>query len=405
MKKISIIVMALVALIGFNACTDDDALVFTAQDPVEAITFTNSVSSEYVLTIEASNNTAERFVWQSPDFGVDTAITYALQGSGESTFETFTGLGTTAANDIPVTVQQLFDLAATAGLDNDPLTSQVDADGNPILDSDGDPVPNNAGELFFRLVASVGTTDGGPSTISDILPINVFLPEPVIEEVEFPKLYVVGSFLEASGYGPNWTASENAPAIMARDEEDTQYEGFVFFNDAGANYKFLPTTTSFDGDYGDAGASDGSYTEILVQEGEVNCGLPAGSVAGYYLVRANLTDVDNITYSVEPAEWALVGGATPLGWPAGGTEGVPGNDHDMTYDATTQVWTITINLTAGEFKFRANDDWALNLGGDAGNDGSMDFNGPNLSVDADGTYVVTLDLSNPRGYSYSAVLQ
>ncbi|WP_299260912.1 SusE domain-containing protein [uncultured Aquimarina sp.] len=404
MKKISILLLAFVTVISFNACTDDDQLVFTAQPDPEGVSFINTFSSQYVLTDETASNLAERFVWESPDFGADTPVTYELQGSITSTFDDIQVLGSTQENNIPITVSRMIEFANSAGLDNDPETSTIDENGDPVLDSDGEPIPNNAGELFLRLRATVGS-QGGEEILSDVQSIVVSLPEPVVEEVEFPKLYVVGSFLEASGYGPNWTASENAPAIMARDEVDTQYEGFVFFNDAAANYKFLPTTTSFDGDYGDAGASGGSYTEILVQEGEVDCGLPAGSVAGYYLVKADLTDEMNITYSVEPAEWAIVGGATPLGWPAGGTEGVPGNDHDMTYDAATQVWTITINLTAGEFKFRANDDWALNLGGDAGNDGSMDFNGPNLSVDADGTYVVTLDLSSPRGYSYSAVLQ
>ncbi|AXT53539.1 SusF/SusE family outer membrane protein [Aquimarina sp. BL5] len=404
MKKISILLLAFVTVISFNACTDDDQLIFTAQPDPEGVSFVNTFSSQYVLTDETASNLAERFVWESPDFGVDTPVTYELQGSITSTFDDIQVLGSTQENNLPITVSRMIEFANSAGLDNDPETFTTDENGDPVLDADGEPIPNNAGELFVRLRATVGS-QGGQEILSDIQPVVVSLPEPVIEEIEFPKLYVVGSFLEASGYGANWTPSENAPAIQARDEEDTQYEGFVFFNDAGANYKFLPSTTSFDGAYGDAGASNGSYSELLLEGGGVDCGLPAGSVAGYYLVKADLTDAANITYSIEPSEWALVGGATPLGWPAGGTEGVPGNDHDMTYDATTQVWTITINLSAGEFKFRANDDWALNLGGDAGNDGSMDFNGPNLSVDADGTYLVTLDLSNPRGYSYSAELQ
>jgi hypothetical protein len=35
----------------------------------------------------------------------------------------------------------------------------------------------------------------------------------------------------------------------------------------------------------------------------------------------------------------------------------------------------------------------------------MNYDGPNLSVDAGGTYNVVLDLSNPRKYSYSVTLQ
>ncbi len=73
----------------------------------------------------------------------------------------------------------------------------------------------------------------------------------------------------------------------------------------------------------------------------------------------------------------------------------------MTYNPTTKKWEITIALTAGEFKFRANNGWSLNLGGDNNGDGSMDFGGPNLTVTTAGTYTVILDLSNPRAYTYS----
>jgi hypothetical protein len=58
-------------------------------------------------------------------------------------------------------------------------------------------------------------------------------------------------------------------------------------------------------------------------------------------------------------------------------------------------------MTAGEFKFRANDAWTINLGGDSDADDSMNYDGPNLSVAAAGSYNVVLDLSNPRKYTYT----
>ncbi len=53
---------------------------------------------------------------------------------------------------------------------------------------------------------------------------------------------------------------------------------------------------------------------------------------------------------------ALIGDATPDGWNC---------DQNMTWNPTTRVFTATINLVAGDIKFRANDDWAVNLGGDS----------------------------------------
>ncbi|MFN7013687.1 MAG: DUF5116 domain-containing protein, partial [Bacteroidia bacterium] len=61
--------------------------------------------------------------------------------------------------------------------------------------------------------------------------------------------------------------------------------------------------------------------------------------------------------------------------------------------------------TAGGYKFRANNAWDINLGADSDLDGSMNYGGPDLSVDTAGTYNVVLDLSNPRQYTYSVTLQ
>jgi hypothetical protein len=70
----------------------------------------------------------------------------------------------------------------------------------------------------------------------------------------------------------------------------------------------------------------------------------------------------------------VIGSATAGGW---------GSDQDMTYNATTRTWTITTNLVVGEMKFRANDDWAVNLG-DNGNDGKPEINGANIPITSAG---------------------
>jgi len=182
MKKISIILLAFVTVISFNACTDDDQLIFTAQPDPEGVSFVNTFSSQYVLTDETSSNLAERFVWESPDFGVDTPVTYQLQGSITSTFDDVQVLGSTQENNLPITVSRMIEFANSAGLDNDPETFTTDENGDPVLDADGEPIPNNAGELFLRLRATVGS-QGGEEILSDIQPIVVSLPEPVIEEI------------------------------------------------------------------------------------------------------------------------------------------------------------------------------------------------------------------------------
>ena len=52
------------------------------------------------------------------------------------------------------------------------------------------------------------------------------------------------------------------------------------------------------------------------------------------------------------------------------------------------MFTVTLDLTAASFKFRANDDWAVNLGGDMN---ALTQDGSNFSVAEDGNYTITLN--------------
>jgi hypothetical protein len=74
----------------------------------------------------------------------------------------------------------------------------------------------------------------------------------------------------------------------------------------------------------------------------------------------------------------------------------------MTYDKTKKLWSVTANLTAAEFKFRANNAWTYNLGKlkTAPNGVNLQYDGDNIAVEA-GNYTITLDLSVPRVYKYT----
>ena len=110
---------------------------------------------------------------------------------------------------------------------------------------------------------------------------------------------------------------------------------------------------------------------------------------GYYLIKANLIEK---TYSWLKTEWGIIGPAQPGGWD---------NDSNMTYSVATGLWTTTLDLVAGDMKFRANDAWTINYG-DTGADRKLDFEGANIPVAVAGNYSVTLDLRGPI-YRYSIV--
>jgi hypothetical protein len=52
-------------------------------------------------------------------------------------------------------------------------------------------------------------------------------------------------------------------------------------------------------------------------------------------------------------------------------------------------------------KFRANHDWGYNYGSTAAN-ATLDANGSNIPISLEADYYVTLDLSSPQAYTYSA---
>lgn len=96
-----------------------------------------------------------------------------------------------------------------------------------------------------------------------------------------------------------------------------------------------------------------------------------------YSIEMNLGTPNAYTYSVN--RWGLIGDA----------QGSWSDDTDMTWDAVNNVFTVTLDLvSSGSFKFRANDGWDVNYGGDLDN---LTPGGDNITLDSDGNYTVTFD--------------
>lgn len=133
------------------------------------------------------------------------------------------------------------------------------------------------------------------------------------------------------------------------------------------------------------------------------------ATAGYYRIMAD-SGASPKTFSVTLiTAWGIIGDAKVFG----ALNSLP----PMTYDPAIKKWKTVISLKGGKsFKFRANNSNVINLGsGDAGA-GSPDYagavmkyNGATISVPGLSTvtlpYIVTLDLSSPRNYSYTFVKQ
>lgn len=160
-------------------------------------------------------------------------------------------------------------------------------------------------------------------------------------------------------------------------------------NTNGSQNEFI-FVLSFDGLYGQTWGGT-TYLIHAAVGGTMN---PAdfGINGGWYglrttknLVEKFSVDVSALNASLGPlSDWGLVGSATPNGW--------SGPDLEM-HDLGGNVYALYAQLTAGEFKFRYNEDWGQNYG-DNGLDGTLEPGGANIPIAADGLYYIEMDLNN-----------
>lgn len=108
-------------------------------------------------------------------------------------------------------------------------------------------------------------------------------------------------------------------------------------------------------------------------------------------------DAAGSTVSISPATtWGVIGNATSNGWDKSSA---------LDYDPTTKLWSNVLVLTAGEYKFRANDGWDISLGAISGHEeevaGELSAGGGNLKMVEPHAYIVTLNLTEAGKYTYS----
>lgn len=191
---------------------------------------------------------------------------------------------------------------------------------------------------------------------------------------------IPGNYVGASYPGTtlgDWSP-DKSPQIISTIAAPDKLEGYVYMANAANEWKFA-TQPNWNGpNYGDGGAGklDGNGPNIA-------------SPAGYYKLNANTT---TMTFTAVKTVWGVIGSATPQSW----------NDETLlAYSPTQRVWQGVMHLTAAEIKFRANHDWGLNYGSDKA-DGNLSAGGSNIPVSVESDYAITLDLSKPNVYTYSA---
>lgn len=168
----------------------------------------------------------------------------------------------------------------------------------------------------------------------------------------------------ANGWGSPAAGLKNKGWKNARNN-DGDYYGFMYLNGA---FKFRSHKDSWDAPDWGIGESEGT---LKAQAGDLYAD------EGFYMVEANIA---NLTYNLTPITTIGVIGSFPnTNW---------GSDEaKLTYNNATGAWEGRCTIPDGVmFKFRANDSWDINWGGDLNN---LSYDGGDMSIAA-GTYFIQL---------------
>lgn len=182
-----------------------------------------------------------------------------------------------------------------------------------------------------------------------------------IEKLNFAEfIYVPGNH---QGWAPDKAPALQSPAF------DGVYVGYTYLN---GNFKFTKERNwNAEYNFNDFATKDA----IFFNNDGSNINI---SEEGFYQIKA---DVASSNLSAVKTTWGIIGPAQAGGWDS---------DTDMTWNAADESWTATVELAADEFKFRANDEWAINVGGSLDN---LTQDGANIKVAEAGTYEVKLFLT------------
>ncbi|MEE4116546.1 MAG: SusF/SusE family outer membrane protein [Marinilabiliaceae bacterium] len=254
--------------------------------------------------------------------------------------------------------------------------------GNTPIVKSGQAAPDNLeGYVYFANAANwkfatqpnwdgPNYADGGGGTLDD---------DPGGTNMSSPAGYYFiqadASALTFSALATNWGIIGDATpggwgggTPMTYDPELQVWKGSYTFGTGAMKFRSNNSWDDPNPNYG-SDAADGT-----LQRGGEN--IPV-AIAGDYAVTMDLSNPLDYTYSLNT--WGLIGEATPGGWT---------DDTNMTWDPVGGVFTVTLDMTAAEWKFRANDDWGVNFGGSLG---ALEQDGGNFSISTAGNYTITLD--------------
>ena len=352
MKKISIITLLIGLAVIMGSCQKEE------KDPVLNLSAISAPSiaqpeaeAEFILSIADSAQVIQ-FAWSATGYSITNgatlpASTYSLEmGLADSNFVGGKELVNTQVLSFDIIYYNMNNMLLQMGLPGD---TTVDVE--------------------FR-VSSVMSGTLGTESVSEVIStkFTTFTPaEPPPSGV--PILYVPGDY---QGWNPG-----EAPNVFDYNN-DGIYRGYIYFPEGGTfEFKFTSDPDWENTNYG-LGASE---FELDTDPSAGNLSVPGPG--GYWLE----IDINALTWSYDGTEnWGVIG--EWLDWSV---------DIDMEFDPIEQYLHVTVeNIPAQEnqrFKYRANDDWVVNLGANDPDDGFLVQGGADIPIPDGGTITFILDFT------------
>lgn len=349
MKIIKYIALILILAIGFISCEEDKDLTKIDETSFIAPVLTGITANEAfalakdTTSVDSLKEIWVELSWTEADYGQTLATTYTIQ---------IDKVGNDFANSIEFNMASETEASILVETINSKMFNMADNYYPPLVEANV--------EIRIKAVVSEFVSTIYSST-------TAFYLTPY--DAGKPKLYVTGT------HQPIPWDFASAQTLFSVNE-DEEYIGYIYFTDC--EYKLNKTPDIAWG----AGASAGT---IALDGANLT-----NATEGMYWITV---DTLALTISSELRNWGVIGSATPTSWDS---------DTNMEFDFDLKKLKVTMDLTAAEIKFRANDDWGINLG-DTGADGILDAGGDNIVVPEAGNYTIYLDLHNPERFTYELV--
>lgn len=356
--KITRYAMMLAAATGLlSACQKLDEV--KAYDPDKVVApVLHALPGEIVITPDNMGST-QTFTWDAADFGVRTQINYSIEASYNdgAKLVLFTGMNGTSSEQTYESLNNILALSVEDGGLGVPSGEPTDVD--------------------FYISATIGTDFekfySAPATVRMTV---------TTAERTYPQVWVIGDYC-------GWNF-DNAQGLFCFSGDEVTYEAIVDLGEKAANGFKLSGEAGWNdacnwGTDGDAAAPETEAPSITLISSGGSGNIMVYSKRFYRFVfdRSTLTLSNKLSFN----SMGIIGDATPGGWDT---------DTEMNFDTKKQRFWVDVTLTAGEFKFRADNDWAINFGGA---DGRLSQNGDNIKATA-GNYRVYATLNNSAEITY-----